>query len=122
MYTKISISTLIFWSLFLQVGINILSPNNRPVKLIFYSFIFDFSLKDIVHMAQNIQECFEDWTFNLFLIIQRWQSAKKISTQKASQLHSIDHLWLFCTKFANHVVFVLKVYLKHLHCFAGKNT
>lgn len=69
MYTKISISTWIFWSLFLQVGINILSPNNKPVKLIFYSFIFNFSLKDIVHMAKNIQECFEDWNFNLLLIL-----------------------------------------------------
>lgn len=30
---------------------------------------FIFPLKDIIHIIQNIQECFKDWIFNLFLIL-----------------------------------------------------
>lgn len=68
MCTKISISTLIFWSLFPYVGINTFPPNNKPVKPMFCSFVFDFPLKEIVPIVQNIQKCFEDWIFNLLLI------------------------------------------------------
>lgn len=67
MCTKISISTLIFWSLFPYVGINTFPPNNKPVKPMFCSFVFNFPLKEIVPIVQNIQKCFEDWIFNLFL-------------------------------------------------------